>query len=323
MAIVAKFRKAQRKQCKLSMAIDGLSGNGKSGLALAMAQVFANGDWSKAYAVDTENKSLDLYVGTTLHTGETVSTDLNIGDLVAEDGFRPSHYAAFRQAAIQEGGEVILFDSLSHLWQYEGGILSMVTKAQQENRSLNKYTVWGVPEIVAEKNRIMDLVRSPYLHTICTLRTKEKMEMVPGEDNKMVVQSLGEQQIIMPDFKYEPDLVVSMISPGDEDDGKFTAPVVKIVKSRYKLFKRDGVYSITLPLIQQLAQYLAEGTSPEELLELQRQDYITGVKEFLDQNPSARAIWEVLKEQHGLKAVKLIDLKLKDLKLLYSQIATD
>ena len=57
MAIVPQFRKATRVQCKLSCAIEGLSGSGKSGLALAIARAFA--DWDKIYAVDTENKSLD------------------------------------------------------------------------------------------------------------------------------------------------------------------------------------------------------------------------------------------------------------------------
>ena len=325
MAIVPQFRKATRVQCKLSCAIEGLSGSGKSGLALAIARTFA--DWDKIYAVDTENKSLDLFVENILHTGERIPKGaLNVADLLPEDGYRPSHYEALRNAALAAHGEVIIFDSLSHLWQYKGGILDMVNQKQAEaGRNYNKYTAWGDPEIVAEKNAIMSLVRHANIHTICTIRAKEKMEIVPGEDGKNVVQSLGEQQIMMPDFKYEPDLVLHMLAPGEyREDGKTAkAPKVRVVKSRYRIMRRDEEYDVTPELLHQLRQYLEEGTSPEELLEMQRKDYIEGVKTYLDEHPNARVIWQVLKNDAGLQDVKLNDMQLKDLKLLFNQVAAE
>ena len=325
MAIVPQFRKATRVQCKLSCAIEGLSGSGKSGLALAMARTFAN--WDKIYAVDTENKSLDLFVENIMHTGERVPKDsLNVADLLPEDGYKPTHYEALRNAVLAAKGEVIIFDSLSHLWQYKGGILDMVNQKQAEaGRNYNKYTAWGDPEIVAEKNAIMSLVRHANIHTICTVRAKEKMEIVQGEDGKNIVQSLGEQQIMMPDFKYEPDLVLHMLKPGDYDDDTKTgsAPVVRVVKSRYRILRRDETYSMTPELLMQLKQYLEEGTNPEELLEMQRKDYIEGIKTYLDEHPNARVIWQALKDNAGLKDVKLNDMQLKDLKFLFNQVAAE
>ena len=324
MAIVPQFRKATRVQCKLSCAIEGLSGSGKSGLALAMARTFAN--WDKIYAVDTENKSLDLFVENIMHTGERVPKDsLNVADLLPEDGYKPTHYEALRNAVLAAKGEVIIFDSLSHLWQYKGGILDMVNQKQAENSRYNKYTAWGDSEIVAEKNAIMSLVRHANIHTICTVRAKEKMEIVQGEDGKNIVQSLGEQQIMMPDFKYEPDLVLHMLKPGDYDDDTKTgsAPVVRVVKSRYRILRRDETYSMTPELLMQLKQYLEEGTNPEELLEMQRKDYIEGIKTYLDEHPNARVIWQALKDNAGLKDVKLNDMQLKDLKFLFNQVAAE
>ena len=205
-------------------------------------------------------------------------------------------------------------------------ILDMVNQKQAEaGRNYNKYTAWGDPEIVAEKNAIMSLVRHANIHTICTIRAKEKMEIVPGEDGKNVVQSLGEQQIMMPDFKYEPDLVLHMLAPGEYcEDGKTAkAPKVRVVKSRYRIMRRDEEYDVTPELLHQLRQYLEEGTSPEELLEMQRKDYIEGVKTYLDEHPNARVIWQVLKNDAGLQDVKLNDMQLKDLKLLFNQVAAE
>jgi len=316
MAIIPTFRKAERLKCKASILIDGLSGLGKSGLALAIAFGLV-GDWDKIAAVDTENRSLPLYRGSLLHTGVKVE-QFSVGDLTADDGFKPSHYAAYRDLAIQQGFEALICDSISHMWQYKGGILDMVTEIQRQGGSgINKYTAWGLPEVVAEKNTIMSLIRHPKLHCINTVRVKEKMEFITGDDGKQGLKSLGEQQIVMPDLKYEPDLVLSMQSPGNEDG---TAPRVTISKSRYAPFRVGETYHMTNSLIEQLRLFLEEGTSPEELLEMQRKEYIDGIKHHLDANPSAKAIWEILKENAGVKGVALKEIPLKTLKILFGQL---
>lgn len=317
MAIVATFRKAERLKCKASILIDGLSGRGKSGLALAIAYGLTK-DWSKVAAVDTENRSLPLYRDRVLHTGVKVE-EFSVGDLTADDGFKPSHYAAYRELAIQEGFEALICDSISHMWQYKGGILDMVTEIQRQGGSgINKYTAWGVPEVVSEKNMIMSLIRHPKLHCINTVRVKEKMEFITGDDGKQGLKSLGEQQIVMPDLKYEPDLVLSMLSPGDEDG---TPPQVLVSKSRYATFRVGETYMMSANTIEQLRLFLEEGTSPTELLEMQRQEYIQAITQHLDTNPSAKAIWDVLKENAGVKGIALKDIPLKTIKLLFSQLA--
>ena len=77
--MVNKFRKVERQKVKASIMIEGLQGTGKSGLALAIAKVLSK-DWSKIYAIDTENQSLDLFDGIKLSTGEEVK-DFNKVDL--------------------------------------------------------------------------------------------------------------------------------------------------------------------------------------------------------------------------------------------------
>lgn len=315
MGIVPKFRKAARTQCKASVVIDGLSGTGKTGLALALAYGLS-GDWESIAAVDSENKSMDLYEGQMLHTGVRVGA-FNVQDLTAEDGYKPSYFSAFRDEAIRLGYKALICDSISHMWQYKGGVLDMVSEAQRKDPRANNYTVWGSAEISSEKNLIFAMIRHPKIHCINTLRVKEKMEMVTGDTGKMIVQSLGEQQIIAPDFKYEPDLVLSMLSPGD-DSGR--PPRVMVDKSRYSVFKVNEEYNMTAEIIEQLRLFLEEGISPEELDEMQRVEYVNAIKERLDSNPSSKAVWEVLKEQAGVKGIQLKDIPLAKLKVLFSQL---
>lgn len=320
MATANKFRKAQRVKCKASILIDGLSGNGKSGLALSIAHALADKNWNDIYAIDTENRSLDLYMGLPMHTGDVVE-EFNVVDLLSEDGFNPRNYAALRDQAIALKAKVVIMDSISHAWQYKGGILDMVSTIQTKGGpSSNKWTAWGTPEVVDEKAALMDLIRSPHCHIITTVRVKEKMEMIPNEiTGKQEVKSLGEQQIQMPELKYEPDLVLSMIAPGDGDRHK--APKAKVTKSRYAILKKDEEYEFTAELLEQLRTYLAEGADPAELIEAQRQDYITAIKDYINEDKATRqAYWELLKENHDLKEVKLVDIPLHDLKIMFGKL---
>lgn len=315
MAIIAKFRDAERMKCKASVLIEGLSGRGKTGLALALTYALV-GDWEKIAAVDTENNSMPLYCGVKLHNGQVVGK-FKVGDITADDGFSPSHYHAYRQLAIESGMEGLICDSISHMWQYKGGILDLVTQAQRKDPRLNKYTAWGTPEIVQEKNMIMDLIRHPKLHCINTVRVKEKMEFITTEDGKSGLKSLGEQQIVMPDLKYEPDLVLSMQEPGAKDG---TPPVVKVIKSRYSPFVVDEIYRMTDNMMHQLKLFLEEGTSPEELEQMQQQEYIEAITQMLDSNASAKTIWPALKKQAGEEKTALKDIPLVTLKLLFGQL---
>lgn len=317
MAGLVNFHKATRTKAKASILIEGLSGTGKSGLALELANTLAGGDWDKVYATDAENRSLSLYAGLSLSNGDRVG-EFNVVDLDNSTGYRPTMYQACRDYAIQHGGTVYIGDSITHMWQSKDGVLDMVNEAQKG--VINKYTVWGQPEIVKEKNTIMDIIRSSQIHTINTVRVKEKMEIVTGDDGKTALKKLGALPIMAPEITYEPDLVIRMEEPGTAD-GK--APVGYIEKSRYAIFKVGERYVFNKELQQQLKSYLDEGADPEQLLEQQRQDYITGTKEYLDTHPNAKQIWKILKQDLGVEKVKLEDMDLQTLKNLYNRIATD
>ena len=312
LAKVLQFRDATRTQAKACIVIEGLSGSGKTGLALLIGKVLADDTWSKVFATDTENKSMDLYTGLRLHTGETVTPFKKL-DLLPSHGYAPTNYLICKENAINAGAKAFINDSITHMWQMEGGVLQRVSEIEKATKGVNKYTAWGTDEIVAEKNAIYSVVRDSRIHVISTVRIKEKHEVTKDADGKTVIQSLGEQELFMPDFKYEPDLVLRMVQPGS---AKGTPPAATVIKTRYAIFEVNETYSFTNELLQQLKAYLAEGADPAELLERQRQELIAATTDILNSDPSKATMFPILKEQQGVKDIALVDLSLEKLRTL-------
>ena len=209
-----KRRKAARQALKASIMIQGLTGDGKSGLAIALAYVLADKDWDLIDATDTENASLDLFVGLKNIDGGIIG-QFHVTDLDETIGYKPSYYIALRDVAIEAGSKVWIGDSISHAWQYEGGVLDIVNETKKGSTSKDNYAVWNEDSVKYEKNKLLPMVRSNKIHVITTVRVKEKQEYVPDPDNpkKNILKSLGAQPIQQPELKYEPDLVLSMVSP--------------------------------------------------------------------------------------------------------------
>lgn len=312
-----KFEDAERVKLKASIMIQGLTGSGKSGLALLLGFYLANGDWSKVFDIDTENKSANLFAGIPFSSGNPVGK-FKIGQLTEDIGFKPSNYLAFRKAAKTAGAEVVIEDSISHAWQYQGGVLDMVNDVSNKSTRVDKYGAWRDENVAKEKNNLLTLLRDTDCHIITTVRVKEKFEYVE-EDGKNKLKSLGEQQIQQADLKYEPDLVLNMIRAGSPE----LAPRAEIIKSRYAILTVGDEYDFTPDLCLQLKTYLEDGADPEVLKEQQRQEYIQAITEHLNAHKNKVTIWNVMKEDAGFKDNKLTDIPLEAIKKLYMQLTTD
>jgi hypothetical protein len=316
------FEEATRVASKASVEIQGLTGKGKSGLALTMARVLA-GSWEDVSAVDTENKSLNLFAGIPSDLGEPFGK-FKIGNLTKELGFKPEYYLEFRKRAIAAGAKVFIEDSISHAWQYSGGVLEMVSEAAAKSTNKNdKYAAWRDPDVQKAKNNLLELIRDPNIHVISTVRVKERFEYGDGDDGKQKLQSIGEQQIQQPELKYEPDLVLNMIRAGSNKGGTIVHPIAEVIKSRYAIFTEGERYEFTPEILQQLKEYLEEGVDPEVLLEQQRQDYVNGITEFLNANPSSKVIWTAIKRDAGLEKIKLSAFTLDQARTMFIKITTD
>lgn len=309
---MSEFRKAARQKLKASIMIEGLQGTGKSGLALLIAKALTD-DWTKVYAIDTENRSLDLFQGIKMNTGDTFG-DFNKADLSADEGYAPSHYLSLRDAAINAGADVVIMDSISHMWNRKGGMLDMVAEAQAAG--LDNYRSWGTDENRKEKELLNDLVRSKDVHIITTVRTKEKFGLEFDETKgRHKVVSLGEQQVQQDGLKYEPDLVLRMVSPGNMDG---TNPVVEVLKSRYVLFRTGEEVEVTPEILIQLRQYLDEGIDPEVIFKEQKNQLMESIKAYCNTTVK-KSVWKSLKDGSGFTG-KLEDMPLDLMKSLYQKL---
>jgi hypothetical protein len=319
-----QFTKVKREKCKASILIEGLTGKGKSGLALVLGYALAKEDWSKVYDIDTENNSIKLFDGITSTSGGKFE-NFHDAAFTPDLGYKPSNYILFKESALSAGAEVVIFDSVSHAWMYEGGILDMINdlKKTSDRFTRDSYAAWGDPSIVAEKQKLFQLFRDTRCHIIATVRVKEKMEYETDDKGKAKVVSLGEQEIMQADVKYEPDLVLHMVKAGRVDNKKITYPIASVVKSRYAMLEEGAVYEFTPELCDQIREYLEEGTSPEELMEKQRKSLVTGVTVYLNEHKNAVPIWKVIKERHSLKDAKLDELSLEKLKEMFGELTLD
>lgn len=318
------FEKATRQQSKASILIEGLSGKGKSGLALILGYYLSGENWEKVFDIDTENNSIQLFSDIPSSAGVKFE-NFQIGKFTPDLKYKPSHYEAFRDAAVEAGASVVINDSVSHAWTYEGGILDIVAELKKTNSRYQRdsYAAWGDDAVVAEKQKLMQLFRDHRCHVISTVRVKEKMEYERDENGKSKLVSLGEQQIMQADVKYEPDLVLHMIQPGRAIGNDIQHPKAKVIKSRYVMLKEGEEYEFTPSLCRQLREYLEEGISPEEIFEQQRQEYIQGITEYLDNHKNAVPIWQVCKEDAGFKDTPINNMPLDVLKQLFIKITLD
>ena len=320
-----QFEEATREQSKASILIEGLSGKGKSGLALLLGYYLAGKDFSKVFDIDTENNSVNLFVGID-SSGGMKFQGFKHGKFTPDMKYKPSHYEEFKEYAISQGAKVVINDSISHAWSYEGGILDMLAELKKTNKRYqsDSYAAWGDDEIVQEKQKLMQLFRDSRCHMIATVRVKEKMEyQFNAQKNKSELVSLGEQEIMQADVKYEPDLVLHMIEPGRCSGKTIKHPKARVVKSRYVILKEGEEYEFTPSLCEDIANYLEEGTSPEEILEKQRKEYVKGISTFLDGHKTKVNVWNVLKEDRGYKDIPITEIPLDDLKAMFITLTID
>lgn len=178
------FKKAEKIQTKIRIAIAGPSGSGKTYSSLLVARGLTD-SWEKIGIIDTERGSSQLYA--------------DLGPFlvnVLEPPFTPACYIQAIKAAEDAGLEVLILDSLSHAWAGEGGILDI--HGQSADKTKNSFTAWR--EVTPLHNRLVDTILQSRCHVIATLRTKT--EYVIDENGKKI-RKVGLQPIQRDGLEYE------------------------------------------------------------------------------------------------------------------------
>ncbi len=187
-----QLQKAKRTLAKIKLAIGGVSGSGKtmSSLLLAFGLVKAahpewNDEqcWDKICIIDTENGSASLYVGSSVG-------QYRLGEYFTIPMAPPYDFDSYENsilAAENAGMEVIIVDSLSHLWAGQGGALDVQGKIAA--RTGNSYTAWR--DVTPKFNHLMDVILQSKSHIICNLRAKQEYTQEKNANGKTVVKNVG------------------------------------------------------------------------------------------------------------------------------------
>lgn len=182
---------ATRESVKLRMSISSPTGFGKTYGALLIAYGITE-DWSKIAVVDTENRSASLYA----HLGKYYTIPLT-------PPFTTDKYIQAIEVCEKGGIEVVILDSITHVWKGEGGLL-------EYNNSLGgKYQDWAKTTPLYQKwlNKILN----SSCHIISTMRKKQAYSMVT-ENGKTKVEKKGMEDEIRDGFDYEMTVAFEIIN---------------------------------------------------------------------------------------------------------------
>lgn len=231
------FVKAQKKKSKARIGLVGPAGSGKTYSALLLAFGLAPG--GKIAVIDTEHGSADLYADL---------GDYDVAPISAP--FSPQKYLQLIGEAEKAEYDVIIIDSLSHLWAAEGGLLDMKDKIASSSRSGNSYTAWK--EVTPWHDKLIQAMLQSPAHIIATMRSKTEYVLEENDKGKKMPKKIGMAPVQREGMDYEFTIVF------DVDQKKHYATVSK---NRISLFDQFcGV--IKKDHGKQILDWLNDGIDP-------------------------------------------------------------
>lgn len=239
------FKKAERKQAKLRLALAGPSGSGKTYSALLLAQ----GLGGRIAVLDTEHGSASLYADL---------VDFDAMELHAP--YSPERYIEVIVAAELAGYDTLIIDSYSHEWTGSGGCLEQnETVAHQKFRG-NTWAAWN--ETTPRHRKLTDKILTSSMHIICTMRSKT--ETVQGEGKKILKLGMKSEQRDGTDYEF------TVVLDLTHDGHTATAS-----KDRTKLFDQPELISADTGA--RLLAWLNSGLNPEDRAKEQLVDAIADI----------------------------------------------
>lgn len=191
---MSMFKRAEKRQGKLRLAIIGPSGSGKTYTALTIAARLGG---ESVALLDTERGSASKYAG-----------DVADFDTAELEKFSPRDYVRAITEAGKAGYAVLVIDSLSHAWSGAGGALEMVDNAAARSQSKNKFAAWR--DVTPEHNALVDAILRYPGHVIATMRAKTEWVLEEDDRGKKVPRKIGTAAVQRDGMEYEFDVVADM-----------------------------------------------------------------------------------------------------------------
>ena len=186
-----QLQTASRKKVKIKMNIASPSGFGKTYSALLLAYGIT-GNWEKIAVIDTENDSASLYS----HLGPFKKLRLDAP-------YSPDRYIEAITVCEKDGMELIIIDSITHVWRGAGGIL------EYQNALGGRYQDWA--KVTPLYQRWLNRILQSNCHIITTNRKKQGYNMIT-EGNRTKVEKAGLDDEIRDGYEYEMTLAFEIIN---------------------------------------------------------------------------------------------------------------
>lgn len=229
-----QLKQATRKSVKLRLNIASPSGFGKTYSALLLAFGITN-DWSKIAVIDTENDSASLYS----HLG-----DFQVLSLTPP--YSAERYIEAIKTCENAGIEVIIIDSITHIWKGQGGLL------EYQNSLGGRYQDWAKTTPLYQQ--WLNTILQSKCHIITTVRKKQSYNMITV-NNKTKVEKAGLEDEIRDGYDYEVTVALEIINENH---------LARASKDRTGLFMNKPEFVITSEVGRKLLEWCNEGISLED-----------------------------------------------------------
>ncbi|WP_164882253.1 AAA family ATPase [Latilactobacillus curvatus] len=241
---------AKREKMKIPILVTGVSGAGKTVSSLLIAKGIVEEmfpdlsdqeQWLKIAVIDTEHNRSKYYADSEIDGSK-------IGEFLHAD-FEPPYNAFELEKGVielkQRGVEVIVLDSLTHLWSGDGGIQSQVDSINSKKRSGNNMTAWS--DVKPEIDKLFSLITNSSVFFICTARSKTGYDMEKNDKGKIVPVKVGLKPEIRDGWEFEFAINFSI----NQDH------IADVTKDNTNLFKSSAVINEFVG--QQIYRWASEG----------------------------------------------------------------
>ena len=236
------FRPATKDKAKARVAVQGVSGSGKTWTGLSISQGLAEDQ--RFAVIDTERGAASLYVGI---------NGIQF-DVLQMHRYDPRDLVKALAAAAKAGYPVAMVDSLSHFWKGTDGTLDQVEKAKGKYGG-NSFAGWkdGTPM----QNEMIDALLTFPGHVVVTMRSHTEWVLQENDRGRKEPIAMGMRAEQRKGVEYEFGLVCSM----DIDN------TLTVLKSRCPALHRkvlrepNGAIDVAKPLLDWLNDG-AETTDP-------------------------------------------------------------
>ena len=189
--MMSGFSKAVKSQQRLRLAIDGISGSGKTYTALAIA----TGMGESIAVIDSEHKSSELYA------------DRFTFDVMGLESFQVEDYMAALDMAASAGYGTLIIDSTSHAWD---ALVERVERIAGQKYSGNTFRAWG--EGTPLQRQLIEKLLSYPGHLIVTCRSKTEYSVERNDKGTTTIKKVGTAAVQRQGFEYEFTMAMTMDS---------------------------------------------------------------------------------------------------------------